>query len=98
MECNYKLISGINILNTKTHDKQSSRTDKRVNIQALEKVQRRAARWVLLEYGRHSSVTRMLAQLGWSTLQHRRFVSIELYFFIKLLMELSLWHSHRISY
>ena len=39
-----------------------------VNIQALEKVQRRAARWVLSEYGRHSSVTSMLAQLDWPTL------------------------------
>ena len=31
-----------------------------INIQALEKVQRQAARWGLLDYGRHSSVTRML--------------------------------------
>ena len=38
-----------------------------VNTQPLEKVQRRAARWVLSEYGRHSSVTSMLAQLGWPT-------------------------------
>ena len=51
-----------------------------VNIQALEKVQRRAARWVLSEYGRHSSVTSMLAQLGWPTLQHSRFRSRIIFF------------------
>ena len=51
-----------------------------VNIQALEKVQRRAARWVLSEYGRHSSVTSMLAQLGWPTLQHSHFRSRIIFF------------------
>ena len=54
-----------------------------INIQALEKVQRRAARWVLSDYGRQSSVTRMLTQLNWPTLQHRRFTS-RIVFFIKL--------------
>ena len=47
-----------------------------VNIQTLEKVKRRAARWAFSDYGRHSSVTRMLTQLGWPTLQHRRFVTV----------------------
>ena len=51
-----------------------------VNIQAPEKVQRRAARWVLSEFGRHSSVTNMLVQLGWPTLQHRRFMSRIIFF------------------
>ena len=55
-----------------------------VNIQALEKVQRRAARWAFPDYGRHSGVTRMLTQLGWPTLQHRRFVT-RLTFFYKII-------------
>ena len=48
---------------------------KAVHIQTLEKVQRRAAKWVLSDYGRQSSVTRMLTQLGWPTLQQRCFIS-----------------------
>lgn len=68
-----------------------------INVQALKKVQRWEARWFLSEYGRHSSVTRMLAQLGWPTLlQHCRFMC-RIVFFIKLLVELSLWHSRLIS-
>ena len=51
-----------------------------VNIQALEKVHWRTARWVLSEYGRHSSVTSMLAQLGWPTLQHHCFMSRIIFF------------------
>jgi hypothetical protein len=39
---------------------------------ALEMVQRRAARWVLHRYHNTSSVTEMLGQLGWRTLQQRR--------------------------
>ena len=54
-----------------------------VNIQALEKVQR-AVRWAFSDYGRHSSVTRMLTQLGWPTLQHRRFIT-RLTFFYKII-------------
>ena len=46
-----------------------------VNIQAPEKVQWWAARWTLLYYGRHSSVTRMLTQLGWPKMQHHCFVT-----------------------
>ena len=44
-------------------------------ITELEKVQRRAARWVLNDYGRFSSVTVMLDQLSWPTLQTRRRLS-----------------------
>ena len=40
-------------------------------IMDLEKVQQRAARWVLNDYGRFSSVTSMLDQLSWPTLQTR---------------------------
>ena len=42
------------------------------DIQHLEKVQRRAARWVLNDFSRYSSVTDMLQQLSWPTLQVRR--------------------------
>ena len=34
----------------------------------LEKVQRRAARWALNDFGRYSSVTAMLQQLSWPSL------------------------------
>jgi len=42
------------------------------DIVELEKVQRRAARWVMNDYGRFSSVTSMLNQLSWPTLETRR--------------------------
>ena len=42
------------------------------NIQQLEKVQRRAARWVLNDFSRFSSVTAMLQHLSWPSLQLRR--------------------------
>ena len=38
----------------------------------LEKVQRRAARWVMSDYSWSSSVTVMLNHLGWPTLVERR--------------------------
>ena len=41
------------------------------DIQHLEKVQCRAARWALNDYGRYSSVTSMLEHLGWETLKER---------------------------
>ena len=41
-------------------------------INLLEMVQRRAARFVLARYERKSSVTKMLRQLQWETLAHRR--------------------------
>jgi len=40
-----------------------------VDVDKLEKIQRRAARWVLSDYNRTSSVTQMLDQLSWPTLQ-----------------------------
>ena len=45
------------------------------DIVELEKIQRRAARWVMNDYGRLSSVTSMLNQLSWPTLQTRRKLS-----------------------
>ena len=45
------------------------------DIAKLEKVQRRAARWVLNNYDRLNSVTQMLDKLSWLTLQTRRHIS-----------------------
>ena len=42
------------------------------NIHSLEMVQRRAARFVLKRYHNTSSVSDMISQLGWETLQIRR--------------------------
>ena len=41
----------------------------------LEKVQRRAARFVLNDYSHHSSVTNMLSRLQWDSLELRRIKS-----------------------
>ena len=38
----------------------------------IEKVQRRAARWVSNDYSSYSSVTDMLSNLGWQSLENRR--------------------------
>ena len=38
----------------------------------LEMVQRRAARWAMNNFSPTASVTNMLDQLGWETLEHRR--------------------------
>ena len=46
-----------------------------VYINNIEKIQRRAARWVLNDYSRYSSVTSMLQLLQWPTLQERRYKS-----------------------
>jgi len=42
------------------------------NISKLEMVHRRAARFVLNDFSRYSSVLRMLNQLGWPILKQRR--------------------------
>ena len=44
-------------------------------IDNIEKIQRRVARWVLSDHRQQSSVTNMLNQLHWPTLQLRRYVS-----------------------
>ena len=41
----------------------------------LEMVQRRAARWTLNDYASTTSVTSLMAQLGWQTLEQRRSVA-----------------------
>ena len=45
------------------------------HISQLDSVQRKAARFVHADYSRYSSITRMMDNLGWRTLQERRFVS-----------------------
>ena len=45
------------------------------DIQALEKVQRRAARWVMNDYSWYSSVSAILHSLNWPSLQLRRRIS-----------------------
>ena len=44
----------------------------RLNVQRLESVQRRAARFAVGDWRRTSSVTAMLSTLGWETLEERR--------------------------
>ncbi|PIK34500.1 putative RNA-directed DNA polymerase from mobile element jockey-like [Apostichopus japonicus] len=45
----------------------------KIHTESLEKVQRRAARFVKNEYSRFSSVSDMLKDLNWDTLENRRF-------------------------
>ena len=49
------------------------------DIMELKKVQRRVDRWVLNEYGWFRSVSSMLNQLLWPTLQSRRKLAIRAY-------------------
>ena len=46
-----------------------------VDVDKLEKIQRRAARWVISDCNRTSSVTQILNQLSWPTLRTRRKIS-----------------------
>ena len=39
---------------------------------SIERVQRKAARWVTSSYDRHTSVTKLLKDLQWDSLQERR--------------------------
>ena len=43
-----------------------------IHINQIERVQRRAARWVMSDFQRTSSVTTMLNTLGWRNLAQRR--------------------------
>ena len=45
------------------------------DIQSIEMVKRRAAHWVRSEYQYNSSVTSMLEDLQWPSLQHQRYVT-----------------------
>ena len=47
-------------------------THTRYDIERLEAVQRQAARFVMSDYNRNSSVTVMLQDLNWDTLSSRR--------------------------
>ena len=58
------------------------------DIQRIEMVQRRAARWVLSDYSPYSSVSDMLGRLGWRTLEQRRADS-RLVLFYKMVLLLS---------
>ena len=44
----------------------------KVRISKIEQVQRRAARWTASNFDRQSSVTEMVKQLGWRSLEQRR--------------------------
>ena len=55
----------------------------KMNIDKLEIVQRKAARFVLNRYHNTSSVSNMLEQLGWKSLPDRRMV-LRLYMFYKI--------------
>ena len=61
------------------------------HIHKLEAVQRRAARWALQDYQREASVTAMLEELGWRTLQERRCIS-RLVFFYKTRIQKTACH------
>ena len=53
----------------------SPHVQKDQHVNKLESIQRQAARFVLHDYRRESSVTAMLSSLGWDTLQNRRLLS-----------------------
>ena len=44
------------------------------NINKVEAVHRRAARWVTNDYSSYSSVTQMINSLGWRSLEHARLI------------------------
>ena len=45
------------------------------HIKTIEVIQRRAARFVKRDYDRHSSVSDMLQEINWPTLQERRYIA-----------------------
>ena len=57
------------------------------NKQKLERIQRRAARYVMNDYKSESSVTNMLKELGWRSLEQRR-ADMRLILFYKILHNL----------
>ena len=44
----------------------------RYTVDQIEQVQRRAARWTVSNFDRKASVTKMVQDLGWRTLDQRR--------------------------
>ena len=57
------------------------------NIQLIESVQRRAARFVTNDYSSSTSVTNLLSDLGWKPLSHRR-NKLRLLMFYKIIQHL----------
>jgi len=57
------------------------------NINKIESIQRRAARFVMSDFSTYSSVTAMLSSLKWSTLHHRRHI-LQLIMLFKILHNL----------
>jgi len=53
----------------------------KINIDKIEMVQRKAARFVFNDYHRYSSVSYMLQQLNWDSLEHRRTKAITVMFY-----------------
>ena len=53
----------------------------------IEKIQRRAARWTLSDYSRYNSVSKMLSQLQWATLEQRRYITRLSILFYKILYD-----------
>ena len=75
----------------------------KVRISQIEQVQRRAARWTASNFDRQSSVTKMVKQLGWRSLEQRR-ADARLCLFYKVIHGLVavplpdyIHHSNRIS-
>ena len=56
----------------------------------IEMLQRRAARWVYNDYSPYSSVTDMLSNLGWRSLELRRY-DLRIAMFIKSCMDWALY-------
>ena len=59
----------------------------------IEKVQQRAACWVLDDYGRFSSVTSMLDQSSWPTLQTYRKVAIYITYIAPSVLSLAMTYN-----
>ena len=75
-KCHKSLVRPIMEYASCVWDRQTQR-----NINELEMVQRRAARFVKDDFDRTSSVTSMLADLHWNTLQERRMQSKSVMFY-----------------
>ena len=53
------------------------------NTQQIEMVQRRAARWASINYSSYDSVSAMLSNLGWRSLEYRHYEARIAMFFKK---------------
>ena len=66
------------------------------NINKIESVQRRAARYVFNDYSHYSHVTPMVQSLGWDSHHHRRLHRAPC--FIKSIRAMLAYHFHLMSY